>query len=109
MPAPLAFRWGEDEGFWDVMVYCSPGEAVGGAEDGAVLVPGFSLDLRELMSVFEKLTEVHWRSQSFGPHDHEGAHVSLEGVYQGHHVYLQILAEAPEDEEPGFKVDLTKR
>ncbi len=104
---PLAFRWGNEDDFWDVMIYCSPGEAVGGAEDGAILVPGFSLDLKELMSVFEELTDVHWRSQSFGPHDQEGQHISVEGVYQGHHVYLQVLAEAPEDEQPGFKVDLS--
>jgi len=103
---PLAFRWGNEDDFWEVMVYCTPGEAVGGAEDGAVLVPGFSLDLVELMSVFEELTDAHWCAHSFGPHDYEGPHISVEGVYQGHHVYLQVLAEAPEDEEPGFKVDL---
>jgi hypothetical protein len=26
-------------------------------------------------------------------------------MYQGHEVFLQILAHAPEDEEPGLKVD----
>jgi hypothetical protein len=107
MGGPLAFRWGSDDDFWEVKVYCTPGEAVGGAEDGAVLVPGFSLDLMELMSVFEELTDARWRTHSFGPHDQEGPHISVEGVYQGHHVYLQVLAEAPEDEEPGFKVDLS--
>jgi hypothetical protein len=103
---PLAFRWRSEDDFWEVKVYCTPGEAVGGAEDGAVLVPGFSLDLMELMAVFEELTDARWRAHSLGPHDQEGPHISVEGVYQGHHVYLQVLAEAPEDEEPGFKVDL---
>jgi hypothetical protein len=104
----LPFRWGSDDDFWEVRVYCTPGEAVGGAEDDAILVPGFTLDLMELMSVFEQLTDAHWRGHSFGPHDQEGPHFSMEGLYQGHHVYLQVLAEAPEDEEPGFKVDLSK-
>lgn len=103
---PLAFRWGSEDDFWEVMVYCAPGEAVGGAEDGAVLVPGFSLDVSELMSIFEELRDSHWQSHSFGPHGHKGSHISIEGVFQGHHVYLQVLAEAPEDEKPGFKVDL---
>jgi hypothetical protein len=105
---PLAFRWGEEEGFWEVTVYCTPGELVGGAEDGALVVPGFSLDVRELMSAFEKLVAVDWCSQSFGPDDHTGPHISIEGVFQGHQVYLQVLAEAPEDEEPGFKVELSR-
>ncbi len=103
---PLAFRWGREGDFWEVMVYYTSGEAVGGAEDGAVLVPGFSLDLSEFMSIFEELTDSRWQSHSFGPHDHRGSHISVEGVFQGHHVYLQVLAEAPVDEEPGFKVTL---
>jgi hypothetical protein len=105
---PLAFRWGEEEGFWEVMVYPTPGEVVGGADDGALLVPGFSLDVQELTAVFEEVVAVHWRSQSFGPHDDVGPHIAVEGVFQGHQVYLQVLAEASANEEPGFKVDLLK-
>jgi len=105
---PLAFHWGEEEGFWEVTVYSTPGEVVGGADDGAIVVPGFSLDVQELMSAFEELIDVHWCSQPFGPHDDAGQHISIEGVYQGHEVYLRVLAEAPSDEEPGFKVDLSR-
>jgi len=103
---PLAFRWGNEDDFWEVTVYCTPGEAVGGAEDGAVLVPGFSLDLMGLTSIFDELTDSHWQAHPFGPHDHGGPHISVEGTYRGHQVFLQVLAEAPEDEEPGFKVDM---
>jgi len=103
---PLAFRWRQEDNFWEIAVYATPGEVLGGAEDGAIIVPGFSLNVQELMSVFEELTDVNWCSQSFGPHDNRGPHISIEGVYQGHEVYLEILAEAPEDEGPGFKVDL---
>ena len=58
------------------------------------------------MSAFEELADVNWCSQSFGPNDNRGPRISIEGVYQGHDVYLEVLAEAPEDEGPGFKVDL---
>jgi len=37
------------------------------------------------------------------PHG-EGPHVSIEGVYQRHEVLVQVLAYAPEDEEPGMKL-----
>ncbi len=103
---PLGFCWRQEDDFWEISVYSTPGEIVGGAQDGAVIVPGFSLDMQGLMAAFEKVADLHWIAQSFGPHDNLGPHVSIEGVYQGHEVWLQVLAEAPEDEEPGFKVDL---
>jgi len=67
--------------------------------------PGFSLDLQELWSAFEELADVNWCAHAFGPHDSEGPHISIEGVYQGHHVFLRVLSEAPYDEEPGLKLD----
>ena len=106
---PMAFRWGEEEDAWDIMVYPTPGELIGSADDGALVSPGFSLDVQELTTAFEELVDVRWRAHAFGPHDEEGRHISIEGVYDGHEVYLQVLSDAPEDEEPGFKVDLTKR
>ena len=105
---PLAFRWGNENDHWEITVYPTPAELIGGSTDGAVVSPGFSLDVHELSTVFEELVDVHWQAHAFGPHDPEGQHVSFEGVYDGHTIYLQVLSEAPEDEEPGFKVDLTK-
>ena len=103
---PLGFSWRQEDDFWEISVYSTPGEIVGGAQDGAVIVPGFSLDVQELMLSFESVADLHWRSQAFGPHDNLGPHVSIEGVSQGRQVWLQVLAEAPDDEEPRFKVDL---
>ena len=62
------------------MVCCTLGEAVGGAEDRAILVSGFSLDLMGLTSILEELTDSHSQSHSFGPRDQEGPHISVEGV-----------------------------
>jgi hypothetical protein len=41
--------------------------------------------------------------------DDEGPHVSIEGVYRGHDVFVQVLAYAPDDEEPGMKLDVSPR
>lgn len=101
---PLGCRWGEQKNFWEVMVYPSAAELVGGAEDGVIVVPGFSLDLWELGKAFEEVTAVHWQSHAFGPHDQAGPHVSIEGCYKGHQVFLQVWSEANPDEGPGFKV-----
>lgn len=104
---PLGFLYGQEEDLWELIVYPTPVELMGGATDGAVVLPGFSLDLQALQSAFEQVDAVDWCAQAFGPHDLTGAHISLEGLYQGHQVWLQVLAEPPEDEEPGLRLDTT--
>ena len=104
---PLGFRWSEDDQFWEITVYPTPIELVGGAADGELVPPGFSLRLQELWSSFEEVTDVNWCAYDFGPHDPDGPHISIEGVYQGHHLYLRVLSEALNDEEPGLRLDTT--
>jgi hypothetical protein len=104
---PLGFRYGEEDGFWEVMLYPVPVELVGGAVDGEVVAPGFTLDLERLRSAFERVDGFSWNSLGFG--DSEGPYISIEGEFDGHTVYLQVLAYAPEDEEPGMKLDCSKR
>jgi len=104
---PLGLRYWEEEGFWDIWVYPTPVELVGGAHDGTVVVPGFQLDLEQLRQEFDSITEFGWNS--LGLNWPEGPHVYVEGVFQGREVYLQVLAYAPEDEAPGLKLDATRR
>lgn len=98
---PLGYRYREEDGFWELIIYPTPVELVGGATDGEIVDPGFSLDLEGLRSVFDRLEACSWQSLGFS--DDEGPQVSIEGVYEGREVYVQILAYAPEDEEPGMK------
>ncbi len=67
------------------------------------MVTGFSLDIEQFRSLFDRVDSAAWQSLGF-PSD-EGPHVSVEGVFQGHEVFIQVLAYAPEDEEPGMKGD----
>jgi hypothetical protein len=69
------------------------------------VIPGFSLDVQALQAIFERVTALDWHAQDVGPDDDDGPHLSLEGTYQGHAVWLRVLAEAPDDEEPGLKLD----
>jgi hypothetical protein len=104
---PLGLRYREEDGCWEVWVYPTPVELVGGAVDGEVVSPGFTLDLEELRSAFESVVAFSWNALALNwP---EGPHVSIEGVFRGREVYLQVLAYAPEDEEPGLKLDTTKK
>ena len=103
---PLGFRWRNADGIWELVIFPTPVELVGGAEDGAVVAPGLSLDLEGLRAEFEQILACSW--QSLGYPDDEGPHVSIEGVYHGHDVFVQILAYAPDDEEPGMKLDTSR-
>ncbi len=95
-------RYGEDDGLWEVIVYPIPVQLVGGDEDGTIVSPGFSIDLEALRAAFEQVAGMQW-----SVHYHlDGPEISIEGRYQGHEVVLRILAEAPDDEEPGMALDL---
>lgn len=86
---PLRFRWREEDGLWELVMYPRPVELVGGANDGAVVDPGFSLDLEGLRGEFEQVIACSWQSLGF-PDD--GPQVSIEGVYRGHEVFVRVLA-----------------
>lgn len=100
---PLGYRWSEEEAFWEVDIYPTPVELVGGAVDGEIVAPDFSLDLEELRNLFDHVDSLQW--QALGLCYPEGSHVSIEGTYHGHDVFVQLLAYAPDDEEPGMKLD----
>jgi hypothetical protein len=102
---PLGLSYGEEEGFWEITIYPTPVELVGGADDGAVVTPGFSLDLEQLRSAFDSITAIGWNA--LGLNYSEGPHVYVEGVYEGRDIFLQVLAYAPEDEDPGLKVNVS--
>jgi len=104
---PLGLRYWEVDGFWEVCIYPTPVELLGGAHDGAVVDPGFSLDLEQLRLMFNTVAAFGWNA--LGLTNPEGPYVYVEGVYQDRDVYLQVLSRAPEDAEPGMKLDTTKR
>lgn len=101
----MGWRYLEDDALVELVVFATPVELVGGEHDGAIVIPGFSLDVQALQDVFERVTELQWNAQGLGPGDEDGPHLSIEGTYQGHHVWLRVLAEAPDDEEPGLQLD----
>src|SRR5262249_51757868 len=109
VPGPVGFRFRQDDGMWEGLVYPLPVELVGGAHDGGVVAPGFSLDVEGLRAAFARVDDISWTAQGLGPGDDDGRSLSIAGHYQGHEVWLRVLAYAPNDEEPGMKLDTTGR
>src|SRR5262245_30945899 len=69
LPGRMGFRYAEEDGTWEVLVYTLPVELVGGPHDGEVVAPGFSLDVEQLRSAFTRVDAISWQAQSFGEHD----------------------------------------
>jgi hypothetical protein len=88
-----------EDGFWEVDIYPIPVELVGGAADGAVVTPAFSLDLERLRTAFTRIDDFGW--SVLGWADGHGPFVWIEGLCQGRGLFLRVLAHAPEGEEAG--------
>jgi hypothetical protein len=101
---PVGWRYHEED-LVDLVIDATPMERLGGEYDGTIVLPGFSLDVQVFQRLFERATVLNWYAQGLGPKDHEDACISIEGVYCGHAMWLWVLAEAPEDEEPGLQLD----
>ena len=102
-PAPLGchvFR-NDELALWEVTLFASSTETVGGPLDGRITPANFHLDLRALQDLFEEVTVVGWQAQPMGEDDELGPHISLEGTYVGNDVWLRILAQAPARFGPG--------
>jgi len=104
---PFGLRYSQEDDFWEVSIYPTAVELMGGAHDGEIVAPGFSLDLEGLRALFDTVVACSWNA--LGLNYPEGPHLSIEGVYQGHEIWLQVLAQSPEDEEPGLKFDTSRR
>lgn len=104
---PFAWRYWPEDDFHHLLFYPTTVRLVGGKQDREEVLPGFSLDIDSLLSLFQSIEAVTWNSQGMGPYDDEGPRVSVEGIYQGHDVWLRVLAEPPEDEEPGMELDVS--
>jgi hypothetical protein len=101
---PLGVRWGQDEDAWEVTIYPTPVELVGGAVDGEVVAPGFTVDLERLRTAFTRLDAFGWNA--LGLHGRDGSYVYLEGDFLAHELFLRVLAQAPQDEGPGAKLSV---
>lgn len=94
---------------WEVTLFVSNTEFYGGALDGSCSVSPFMLDLKVLMDVFDSIESCYWQAHTMADDDQLGPHVGVEGVFEGHSIWLRITAEPPSQFEPGRMVDLCAR
>ncbi len=105
--APLGCHYYHDEqhGIWEVTIFVSRTETVGGELDGKFTNSRFSVDLTGLESIFSEIERFSWQAASLGDDDDLGPHLAVEGRIKGHHVWLRIVANPPPQYEAGRIAD----
>src|SRR6266481_3785329 len=70
----------------------TPVELVSGADDGAVVLPGCSLDLHGLLAHGDRVEACQGAPHGVGSYDPDGSRVVIEGRSQGHNVWRRVAA-----------------
>lgn len=89
---------------WEVSLFASNTEIVGGEWDGVMAPSKFCFDILKLGAIFEEVQAIHWQALPVDYDDQLGSHISIEATYEGHQVWVRILAESPEEFEPGRRI-----
>ena len=103
-PLNVRFQHIESDGIWQGTLFQMPAQLVGGgAIDGSVIYPDFSVDVRCLDDAFDAIRDVTFlTSTDLNPQPH----LAIRGVIAGDSVVILILSSAPVDEMPVQKFDV---
>ena len=107
--APLGCHFHENDEVerpqWEVTLFVSSTEVIGGSLDGHRSVSPFMVDLAKLMSVLDVVESCYWQAHTMAEDDQLGPHVGMEGVFRGRSVWLRITAQPPDQFDPGRAFD----
>lgn len=106
--APVGCHYYHDKScdLWEVTIFVSRTETVGGELDGKLTPSRFSVDLAGLESLFSRVDCFSWQAVSMGEGDDLGPHLALEGLVGEHKLWLRIVADPPQPFEAGRTADV---
>ena len=107
--APLGCHYQSFQGLWEITIFASKTEIVGGYQDGLLCNSAFHADVKGIQQIFSRVTSISWQNQSMGSNDEVGAHLSLEGVYANKAIWLRITSTAPERFGVGRRADVNQK
>jgi len=99
--APLGCHYHLDEEVWEVTLFVSKTEVIGGPKDGRLKNSRFQLDIKGVLETFDAVESCAWQPMGLGEEDEVGPHLSIEGIYAGHPIWLRLPATAPQQFDPG--------
>lgn len=100
---PLGCHYHDCESGWEISVFPSQTEVVGGIHDGLQTTPRFRVDVLGIAELFSQVDEISWQSRPVDESDDLGAHISLSGKIGGESVSIRILKRSPACFTPGRK------
>jgi hypothetical protein len=98
---PVGCHVHRTEEAWEMTVFASATEVIGGSRDGEIRASRFHVDVLGVCQLFDEISGIAWQTQRLGPWDDLGAHLAIEGQVHGEPVWLRIPAVAPKPFEPG--------
>lgn len=109
--APIGCHYYHDRtcDLWEVTLFVSRTETLGGERDGKLTTSRFSLDLTGLESLFTEVNSFSWQANSLGEGDELGPHLAIEGFVGPHRLWLRIVADPPPQFEPGRVADVYRQ
>lgn len=100
-PIGCHFFQNPEDDEWEVTIFVSATEVVGGPMDGTNLPQRVQLNIGHVISLFDEPPSVFWQSDRVDEQDELAQHISFEGVARGNKIWLRILKESPEGTGPG--------
>lgn len=100
---PLGCHYHCCDCYWEISLFPSQTEIVGGSEDGRQSAPRFFVDVLAVARLFSRVDELTWQSKSVDDSDQLGSHIAIGGLCEGESVSIRILQSAPRDFDPGRK------
>ncbi len=100
---PLGCHYHHCDTGWEITLFPSQTEIVGGPQDGHRTAPRYRVDILAVATLFSKVDDVTWQSKSVSDQDELGCHVAIDGRFEGETVSVRILTTAPACFESGRK------
>lgn len=80
---------------WEISLFVSSTQIVGGKKDGVLRHSRFNVDVQAVADLFSEVRSISWQALPLVADDELGAHISIDGSCAGNRVWLRILARAP--------------
>ncbi|WP_437186242.1 hypothetical protein SH668x_003389 [Planctomicrobium sp. SH668] len=93
---PIGCHYAFEDDAWEITVFVSATEVVGGQFDGSRKFTPFAVDVVELVQMFHVVENTAWQPHPMSEDDELRSHLSVDGYYEGHKIWLRVLAETPE-------------
>lgn len=98
---PVGCHYHQEGDTFEITLFIAPTEFIGGPHDGERASTSFIVDVNQMLEAFDLVETVSWQAHQIDESDQLGSHFAIVGRYEGRHVWVRILAEAPPHIAPG--------